>query len=177
MQKLGFFPFLVAFFQFCFFAVGIVEITKQNILWVAAGFWMLVSEFNCVNMCRFLNLKTNLLSSPFLPHFTFFWLKGFSWALGKGAQAQFFLQLQIHCQLKMKISNGFHFALWCFLLQLCLTHWHWRVKTREKLFPGETLSTGIILLKESRDEVMDQVVGAVQGSLNNSAMMNSPVML
>lgn len=131
MQKLGLF-FLVVFFQFWFFEVGIVEIKMQSILWAAAGFWMSVSKVNCVNMCRFCNLKTKLLSSPFFPHPTFFWLKRFSSALGKGAQARFFLYLQIHCQLKLKISNGFHFALWCFLLQLCLTHWRWIVKTREK---------------------------------------------
>lgn len=38
-------------------------------------------------------------------------------------------------------------------------------KNKEKKpFLGETLSTGIILQKESKDEVMDEVVNAVQGS-------------
>lgn len=72
---------------------------------------MLMAKDSCVNMCRFFNLKANLLSSPFLPHSTSFCLRGFSSALGKGAQARFFLHVQIHCQLKLKISSGFHFAV------------------------------------------------------------------
>lgn len=75
MQTLFFSPFLVTSSQFCFFAVGAVQVTKQNITWVAAGFWNLVFKVNYVNTYRLFDLKTNLSASPFLPHFTFAWLK------------------------------------------------------------------------------------------------------
>jgi len=63
----GCFFFLVASFQFGLFAVGVTEIIKQSIIWVPVGFLTLVSEVNYVNTCGFFNLKTNLLSSPFVP--------------------------------------------------------------------------------------------------------------